>query len=195
MTGPLTYLVCATERSGSTLLCEGLAQTGVAGRPAEHFERLAHTGLPRQPREYFEVWPDPSLGGRLPPLRRAAERPDGPALLDEARRAGTTPNGVFAAKLMWAHLEDFLGRFGPVPADHAERARRLRELFGEARYVRVVRRDKVRQAVSLWRAIQTAAWREPGDAGSARPRAEYDDAAIDHLVRRLAWHDRCWDEL
>ena len=32
------YLVCATQRSGSTLLCEALKATGVAGRPEEFFE-------------------------------------------------------------------------------------------------------------------------------------------------------------
>jgi LPS sulfotransferase NodH len=29
----LAYLVCATPRSGSTLLCEMLRETGQAGRP------------------------------------------------------------------------------------------------------------------------------------------------------------------
>src|ERR1700759_375295 len=48
------YLVCATPRSGSTLLCELLRSTGVAGRPLEHFEVLRATGVPRQPREYFD---------------------------------------------------------------------------------------------------------------------------------------------
>ena len=33
-----TYLICATQRSGSTLLCELLKQTGVAGRPEEYFD-------------------------------------------------------------------------------------------------------------------------------------------------------------
>ena len=37
-----SYLVCATERSGSTLLCELLAGTGVAGRPEEFFEPSAY---------------------------------------------------------------------------------------------------------------------------------------------------------
>jgi len=46
-----SYLVCATERSGSTLLCELLAGTGVAGRPEEFFEFLSATGRVRQPRE------------------------------------------------------------------------------------------------------------------------------------------------
>ena len=52
------YLVCATPRSGSTLLCELLKETGVAGRPEEYFETLRSTGYPRQPRQYFEGAPE-----------------------------------------------------------------------------------------------------------------------------------------
>ena len=32
-----SYLVCASPRSGTELLCRGLAGTGVAGRPQEYF--------------------------------------------------------------------------------------------------------------------------------------------------------------
>ena len=41
-----SYLVCATPRSGSTLLCALLEGTGVAGRPKEYFERLRALGAP-----------------------------------------------------------------------------------------------------------------------------------------------------
>ena len=54
----ISYLVCSTQRSGSTLLCELLRATDVAGVPDEYFEGLRETGLPRQPRQYFE---DPSV--------------------------------------------------------------------------------------------------------------------------------------
>src|SRR4051812_39199959 len=63
----LSYLVCATPRSGSTLLCELLSATGVAGRPQEYFEHLYATGLPRQPREYFEGVADPGVLTLLAP--------------------------------------------------------------------------------------------------------------------------------
>ena len=45
-----SYLVCATQRSGSTLLCELLKGTEVAGVPDEYFEELRSTGMPRQAR-------------------------------------------------------------------------------------------------------------------------------------------------
>jgi LPS sulfotransferase NodH len=55
----------------------------------------------------------------------------------------------------------------------------------------VTRRDKVRQAVSLWKAIQTEAWR--GDANPNEHRPEYHQAALDHLVHMLADHDAHWE--
>jgi trehalose 2-sulfotransferase len=48
------YLVCATPQSGGPMLCEMLRDTGLAGRPREHFEILRHSSLPRQPHGYFE---------------------------------------------------------------------------------------------------------------------------------------------
>jgi LPS sulfotransferase NodH len=193
------YLVCATPRSGSTLLCEGLATTGVAGRPEEYFQDLRATGRPRQPQEYFTALEDPSLDGRLPaPAASASPAPDGPALLERARRQGTTPNGVFGAKVMWGYIDDLLGRFGELPDGRpATRAARMEELLPGVRYVRVVRRERVRQAISLWRAIQTASWRdEDGHAGGAnervRPEPQFDFVAIDHLVHQLFEHERAW---
>jgi LPS sulfotransferase NodH len=53
MTPDRSYIVCATPRSGSTLVCHALGETGVAGRPEEYFEALRHSGRPRRPEEYF----------------------------------------------------------------------------------------------------------------------------------------------
>src|SRR4051812_14956062 len=64
----ISYLVCATQRSGSTLLCELLKGTDVAGVPDEYFEALRSTGLARQPREYFETPEVADIAERLAPL-------------------------------------------------------------------------------------------------------------------------------
>src|ERR1700730_11249617 len=47
------YFVCATQRSGSTLLCELLKNTHLAGYPEEYFDALRSTGVPQRPLEYF----------------------------------------------------------------------------------------------------------------------------------------------
>src|SRR3954454_18196926 len=94
-----TLLVCATPRSGSTLLCALLEGTRVAGRPQEFFELLARTGLPRQPREKLEGIDDPEILALLAPTDPGS--PDSGDPVPAALAEGTTDNGVFAAKLMW----------------------------------------------------------------------------------------------
>src|SRR5919202_4203540 len=71
----LSYLVCATPRSGSTLLCDVLTSTGVAGRPQEFWEALPGTGLPRQPREYLPGLDDAVAGVELPPVEQGPPLP------------------------------------------------------------------------------------------------------------------------
>ena len=174
----VSYVVCATPRSGSTLLCEGLKATGVAGRPEEYFEAVPATGVPRVPEDYLEGLDDPAVHALL----GTAPPPDPPwysTLLDVASweehlarvlEWGTTPNGVFGAKLMWGHL--------PAPP------------FAVTHYVWVRRPNQVRQAISLWRAMQTQSWRSEDDRGS---HAEYSFAALRHLATLLAEHDAAWE--
>src|SRR4051794_41932383 len=78
-TGKVTksLLVCATPRSGSTLLCALLEGTGVAGRPHEFFERLPPPGGPRPPRGEFRGGDDG--GGPRGPAPPPPRGPPAPA--------------------------------------------------------------------------------------------------------------------
>jgi LPS sulfotransferase NodH len=204
VTPMLSYLVCATPRSGSTLLCHALDQTGVAGHPEEYFEALRQSGLPRRPHEYF----DPDRHTNIVERLAFREMPDGTGTpsplwhpetydryLDWALKEGTTPNGVFGAKLMWGYLGDFAqllrgieGMAGRALPDLLERA------FPGLRYIQITREDKVRQAVSLWKAVQTQAWkREPGAEDAAMVEPVFSFRAINYLVRLLTAHDASWD--
>src|SRR5262249_7015918 len=78
------YIVCATPRCGSNLLCEGLSLTNRAGRPEECF-------LP---------WATPAPDSEP---RLAAQ-------LHQALVNGTTPNGVFGAKIMWWYFHLVIAR-------------------------------------------------------------------------------------
>jgi LPS sulfotransferase NodH len=200
----LSYLVCATPRSGSTLLCDLLEQTAVAGRPEEYFEALRHSGRPRRPHEYFDPERHANIVERLA-FREMPDRDPTPnALWDPERydrylawalEQGMTPNGVFGAKLMWGYLGDFAqllrsieGMAGlPIPE-------LLDRSFPGLRYVRITRTDKIRQAVSLWKAVQTQAWRAGGGDGTrAATEPVFSFRAINYLVRLLTAHDASWD--
>ena len=191
-----SYLVCATPRSGSTLLCEALKGTGVAGRPEEYFEAVPATGRPPRPADYLDGLDDAEAHALVgdaaapepPPYSSLAGISSYAEHLDRVREWGTTPNGVFAAKLMWDHLGRVTGDRPPLDA--------LDALFDGPLYVWVRRDDVVRQAVSLWRAMQTQSWRDDstdGSAGGAVPR--YSFAALRHLTERLTDHDARWREL
>ncbi len=200
------YLVCATQRSGSTLLCEGLESTGVAGRPREYFEELKETGLPRRPREYFWELRSPEVFQLLPQesqLDRDAERSatwsreDYARHLEAALLEGTTPNGVFGAKLMWSYFNDFMALMRGIPRlGGMDDGSLLSAAFPGLRYVFVARSDKVRQAVSLWRALQTWVWRKEEGAPAGEPlpaqRSVYSFDAIDHLLEQLRRHEDAW---
>ena len=220
-----SYLVCATQRSGSTLVCQALKDTGVAGRPEEYFEALQHSGRPRRPGEYFAGIEDPSIlthlgeherrGGDDPeprsPLwsRTAYDR-----YLEWAVDQGTTENGVFGAKLMWNYFGDFVSLLRNIP-EHRDLplAELLPTVFPDLTFVRVVRANKVRQAVSLWKAVQTATWRQ-NDAGAGgvgatpedddkppyksyldehRPALLFHYGAISHLLDRILREEASWD--
>ena len=119
-----SYLVCATPRSGSTLVCKALSETGVAGRPEEYFEALLHSGVPRKPEEYFVGVDDQSIFDHLG--QRGVGRDEQPRsphwsrtaydrYVEWAQEAGTTENGVFGAKLMWGYFGDFVSLLRNVP--------------------------------------------------------------------------------
>ena len=55
----------------------------------------------------------------------------------------------------------------------------------------VTRRDKVRQAVSLWKAIQTWSWSTEQRGPESHPLV-YSEAAIDHLIRDIHAHESGW---
>jgi trehalose 2-sulfotransferase len=200
------YLVCATPRSGSTLLCDSLESTGVAGRPAEYFEALKETGLPRRPREYFWELRSPEVLRLLPAESELGggdapsptwSREDYDRHLWAALHDGTTPNGVFGAKLMWGYFNDFIALMRGIPrfAGLGDGSL-LNAAFPELRYMFVSRSDKVRQAVSLWRALQTLVWRRDVEAGgeesAPEQRSVYSFDAIDHLLHQLRRHEDAW---
>src|SRR3954468_17719052 len=112
-----SYLIAATPRSGRTLLCELLAGTGVAGRPAEHFEDLQATGRPRQPREKLDRVRDPAVLELLAPTEPGAPvTPDAfRRRCESALREGMTPNGGFATKVMWSCLAELPHGLQAVP--------------------------------------------------------------------------------
>jgi LPS sulfotransferase NodH len=135
MTQPTTYLILATPRSGSTLLGQGLQATGLAGEPREFFgHKMAF---------WMERWRTPTL----------------PAYADRLIHARATPNGVFGAKILYRqlmHLENLARQDDDLAA--LPLGEILARLFPNLHLIWVSRDDKVRQAISWFKARQTGVW-------------------------------------
>ena len=210
-----SYLVCATPRSGSTLVCQALTATGIAGRPEEYYEALLHSGRPRRPQEYFIGVDDQSILDHLGQLTRSSDvdgrsplwsRTAYDRYLEWTFERGTTENGVFGAKLMWGYFGDFVSLLRNIPAYRdLPLADLLPTAFPDLTFVRVVRANKIRQAVSLWKAVQTASWRQEDSEAAGgeppykafldqnRPNLRFHYRAISHLLEGLLAEEASWD--
>jgi LPS sulfotransferase NodH len=173
MAATRSYFICTTPRTGSFLLAHALDSTGLAGRPQEYFDpNFEGLWLDR-----LGITSDAEFFARILP-------------------AGTTPNGVFAAKVHWHQFEYLAGK---LRAAHGGGP--LLDLLGRTfpglRQVFLTRRHKVRQAVSYYRAIETDRWWSVrGDPAANReppaPAPPFNYERIDHWVTRLTNFEANW---
>ncbi len=195
-----SYLVCATQRSGSTLLCELLKNTHLAGYPEEYFDALRSTGVPQRPLEYFAGVVDDALlevfKGRTHPDEELRQPPPGMTFeqyVDAIIEQCTSPNGVFGTKLMWNYFPDFVSKLRDIPRYHdLPTSAIFASLFPNLHYIFVTRRDKLGQAISLWKGLQTWTWRAEDGEKKTEHKLIFHYGAIDHLVRMLERNEQGW---
>lgn len=174
-----SYLVCSTPRSGSNLLCEALKNTKLAGRPHQYF------WVPKVDKwaEKYDLDPETDFTGYV---RGVVEK-------------SATSNGIFGLKSMWDFLLAFEQRLRATP-EFADFPGPLHELlaavFPDLRYVHITRRDKVKQAVSLVRALQSDLWTSQQQE-SRPPKADlhFDPEAIRAMLRDLDEAEAGWESL
>ncbi len=161
-----TFFVCSTPRTGSTMLCELLAGTGLVGRADEYFgEDFRREVVPGLTRRGFDDY----LVGLA------------------AHSRGT---GTLGIKLHWDQVEVFLHllrlRRGLRGASDREV---LEAVFPGPSFVWMRRGDRVGQAVSWWKAMTTGKWID-GRPVAGEPRFDVDGIAT--RVRRIEQHDEAW---
>src|SRR5579884_3357376 len=103
-----SYIIAATPRSGSTLLCDLLSGTGIAGQPHSYYRREDILDYARE----WRVSSPNGIGGEV------FER----TYLEAVRRAGATQTGIFGLRLMWSSVAELSARLSaiyPDPVDDA----------------------------------------------------------------------------
>lgn len=170
------YVVCTIPRSGSNLLTDGLRDTRRAGMPKQFF-------LPKSEARY-------AAGLRLDPAV------DYIGYVRGIVNTKTTRNEVFGFKLMSWYLDDFINRLRS--ADGSESSTRsdfelLCSAFPRLRFVRIVRRHKLRQALSTARALQTGLWKVQKGKSSLRE-PEFDPDLIEQSLQEAERQEKIWDD-
>jgi LPS sulfotransferase NodH len=168
------YVVCAIPRSGSNLLTDGLHATRRAGRPKQFFLRKSELD--------FAVAHNLDL------------RADFAAYVRGIIRATATSNEVFGFKLMSWYLDDFLGRlrgtgaFGDAGTTDLDL---LQNAFPRLKFVHVIRRHKLRQALSKARAHQTGLWKvQEGKTVQREP--QFDAELIEQCLKDSEQQEKLW---
>jgi LPS sulfotransferase NodH len=169
----MSCFVCSMPRSGSFLLSEALETTGIAGRPQEYFTSLSQ-------------WRE----------RLDAENDSYGEFLRKVLEFGTTANGIFAAKTHWYQFSDLLGHLAPMlQVEPAAVADFLPRVFGRMRYVQIVRNDKLRQAISYARAVQSDVWwKIEGIERAAKGPPAFDRKQVDFHLEEIRRHETAWEE-
>jgi len=171
MTPKLSYTIWFTQRTGSTLLEKAIESTGMAGVP----------------REWFNCPPD---------LLTTFKKTSHAELQDYLYKLGTTPNGIFGISHSFyephfSQLTETLRHFPVAGSAPLERTALWERVFPNHRHIFMTRRNKVRLAVSWWRAIQSSEWH----VSSSEPRKEvdlsdkYSFEAINHLYNECSMRE------
>jgi trehalose 2-sulfotransferase len=161
-----TFFVCSTPRTGSTMLGNLLADTGLVGRAGEYFgQPFRREVVPGLSRRGFDDY-----------------------LLDCTQHARGT--GVLGIKLHWDQVEVFLHLLRLRRGVRGLSDRQVIEaVFPAPRFVWIVREDTLAQAVSWWKAMTTRKWT---DGRPVRGEPTFDFGGIAGRVRGIEEHTEAW---
>lgn len=167
-------MLCAVARSGSNLLADGLVQVRRAGRLGQYF-------LPQnEARTARDHSIDPNA--------------DFASYVRGVVAQTATANGVFGFKIMGWYLEKFLARVrqsGAFGDSSTPELAMLRRAFPKLEFVQIMRGNKVRQAISKARALQTGLWKIQ-DGKRSLSEARFDPQLIRRCVNDIGREEKMW---
>lgn len=144
-----SYVICTSPRSGSTLLCDMLTASGVAGNPDSYFHRPS-----------IADWLD---GLSLAPVSAMPERQVLRMIFRAAMTEGSLKTGMFGLRLQRDSFDFFIQKLAVLHPKQTSDVERFRAAFGPTSFIHLTRLDKIEQAVSLVKARQTGLWHRAPD--------------------------------
>ncbi len=165
-----SYLICTVQRTGSQFFCELLQGTEVAGLPPGH--ELCEAC-------WKEEWT---------PYDFSAD-------LDRTLKGAMGRNGLSGSRMFWNAWGLFLERSRAARArEDADDLDVLAAVFNELQFVWLRRRDKLRHAISFWRATTGGdQFRYPTD-GTPVNVPEFDFDRISSFINHVSEQEDKWED-
>jgi trehalose 2-sulfotransferase len=167
-----SYLICATPRSGSSLLCEALRNTGLAGNPDEYFG-------PMHVERWNERWQTHS---EIEYLEKAISYSKG-------------ATNVISMKIMRVYWRNFLGYLylakGSAGLTEFEI---LKHWFPNLHFIFITRHDKVRQGISWLKFLQGSAWHWIDGEPQKLENWEFEPDVVQDFIVQTTAHETAWLE-
>ncbi len=174
------YVVCASQRVGSSFLCACLRATNVAGRLTGE---LLH-GNARLNDEKWLREMEKKSGLKWPSVE----------MLHFFLNRIATGNGIAGAKVFWAHLCKFIDQFRQLDQYRGSDTKHILEkLFPSVQYIFLTRRDKIAQAVSYSIASRTNMWVSTEKEQKSVELA-FDFKDIDTRYHKLLEDEKLWKD-
>ncbi len=165
-----SYLICTVQRTGSQLFCTLLQDTRVAGLPPAH--ELCRAC-------WKEEWSSEEFSANL----------------DRVLRGATDRTGLCGARMFWNAWGQFLKRSRAARAEReADDTKVLGRVFHELQFVWLRRADKLRQAISFWRATTGGdQFRYPAD-GTPVNIPPFDFDRISFFIEHVSKQEDAWGD-
>ena len=162
-----TIFICTLPRTGSSLLAADMRSTNSLGAPREYFNQNRYKKL-------IEKWDVPAN--------------DLDTYIAALRKHTGSDNGVLAIKLMVRHLT-WLRNQGMLTGNGGNLAE-LSDRFGGALVIKLLRRDKLRQSISLVKARQTGKW---GVKRQAKGKSKFSDDQLSKAIVDIVRWEALWE--
>ena len=170
------YIICTQPRSGSSAICAALRTSKALGNPIERFNRKTAT-------RFLELQANPTDLRSY--IRKVIYEPGCHA-------------GVVASKVFWFQLQWITKLLAPQ-LTLAEAFNCLFEVCGPLKVIRLIRQDKLRQAISYVTASRSGIWRATDSQAAAQmvsPAPTLENLQeINYWYERLQAWEREWDAL
>ena len=167
-----SYLICATPRSGSSLLCEALRNTGLAGKPDEYFG-------PMHVERWNERWQ----------TNTEIE------YIEKAITYSREENHVIGMKVMRVYWQNFIDHLNMAKGSNKfTEFEILNHWFPDLHFVFITRHDKVRQGISWLKFLQGSAWHWVDDEPQKLDNLEYKADIIKDFIVQTTAHESSWLE-